>query len=886
MTNVNNTFKSTKVKYEQSTRTSYVPHNSKSKDFEFLGSYLSGEALSRSQDFTKNTLDIKSSTGLGATTSILNITKHDVLAVFPLTGVIQAKEKKYHTFKSTRQFYIYHRSKDKWNDVIEYFNSYEGKETNVIICTTAEQIIKIRKTEPQLYSRLTRTPTFIDEIHLFASNEWRINLATFINLLTNEWKANYKFSTATPTRHFERVFGSGLDVGKLKRKNERTKNLLFTDSVKNAWEYVFQEMQEGKQIIIFSNDINHHKKEFIENNSINLTGEGLKIKLSAFGKGLDHFKENEIDTEFLNQFGLIFISSKYLTGYDIEPNKETSILILTSNKDESTSYTIEDIIQAYGRVRSNLSNALLCINSIKPLPTLAELNFLEKDAELNYEKSKILEEIIPRNTPYNSKTYKNYYLDSFGYASKLLAFDLWLKKESESIIYNPNKSSLKAILKDYNFVLNELSLTINKELKTIINKTQREKNAKLKSITLNRKILNITKAQENKDLHRTILEMAENPRTKKNKSGFSQNDILLYCITFLMDKVIPHQFFEVVPINSQKRLKSLCREIDIYINTNYPQRTQRTEVIKNEKYKYNALVKDSNIYNEVLPAAEEIDDIIRVFKYCNHSINLSFKSLGFESQKTTDIFYYTDYYKANILNKAMVKHEVFKRLKNYELSNSDIIRIEKRISSKTNYFQKDKNKYRLNVVNQIKECCMYLMSGNEEIFVSSYKDGREYNPLTNLSTIFRENLPYKYKSIDVVSANAQFTDKIINTSIGLEAYNNIMKNANVDRSKAKVLYNSALNNYKLTTSQAEGIYKLAGYNEIKARELARLTSGSEKGSYFKLMAKAEESIINQYKKKNIVEKYCFRLHDSLIVESERDVFPLEVNGVKFSYEIF
>jgi hypothetical protein len=56
-------------------------------------------------------------------------------------------------------------------------------------------------------------------------------------------------------------------------------------------------MASGRQIVIFSNDINHHKKEFIEHKRINLTGDGLRTKLSAFGKGLDHFKE-DIDTTF------------------------------------------------------------------------------------------------------------------------------------------------------------------------------------------------------------------------------------------------------------------------------------------------------------------------------------------------------------------------------------------------------------------------------------------------------------------------------------------------------------------------------------------------------------------------------------------------------------
>ncbi len=107
----------------------------------FKGKHLNGSALLRSQDFTKNTLDIKSSTGIGATTSILNITSHDVLAVFPLRGVIEAKEQKRHTFKSKRQYFIYAGSRDKWTDIMDYFDAYGYNATNVIICTTAEQVL-------------------------------------------------------------------------------------------------------------------------------------------------------------------------------------------------------------------------------------------------------------------------------------------------------------------------------------------------------------------------------------------------------------------------------------------------------------------------------------------------------------------------------------------------------------------------------------------------------------------------------------------------------------------------------------------------------------------------------------------------------------------------
>jgi hypothetical protein len=61
----------------------------------------------------KNTLDIKSSTGIRATTSILNITSHDVIAVFPLKELYRSEEKRNrNSFKSKRQYFIYSKSTD------------------------------------------------------------------------------------------------------------------------------------------------------------------------------------------------------------------------------------------------------------------------------------------------------------------------------------------------------------------------------------------------------------------------------------------------------------------------------------------------------------------------------------------------------------------------------------------------------------------------------------------------------------------------------------------------------------------------------------------------------------------------------------------------------
>jgi len=841
----------------------------------FKGTHLNGNALLRSQDFTRNTLDIKSSTGIGATTSILNITSHDVVAVFPLKGVIEAKEQKRNTFKSVRQYFIYSRSKDKWSDVIDYFNAYDSKPTNVIICTTAEQILKIRHEHPELYLKLITKPLFIDEIHLF-TQEFRLSLATFINVVRNEWINNYKLSTATPIRNFNEIFGSDFDICTLQRENEPTKKMLKTESVADAWKYVFQEMNQGRNVVIFSNDILHHKKEFMETHRINLTGDGLRFKLSAFGKGLDHFK-NEIDTTFLNTFPLIFCSSKYLTGYDIEPAQDTSILILTNNKDKSTSYSVEDIIQAYGRVRSNLVNALVCVSKVKKVCDKIELNHLKASANELYNLTKLTEPTTPKNQNFNKKSYNKFPFDLNGYASKLLAYDSYLNAESDFIMYN----DFEGFMNGYGFEVGPLKLELSQEDLFHIGEIQHTKKKLLKCFDVERKINNIIKGQEGKNIYSTIINLSLNPKTKRNKSGYSCELITMYCIAFFTE-YLPPEIFQRIKYKDQKRIRELSNQLILYLDTNYPDENLRKKPKTLIEYE-NAELLDYHFEPKI--QQEHLQEIIRIFRYSVHSLNMTFESLGDESKKTIEMFYLISKYKLIYQKPSRIKTEVMGKMKHYNLNENDMIRIDKNIASKgITYNLKEKEFIKMNI-EQIKDASMYLMSRNQN-FVVSYLDGREYNPLTQISTIFRENFLYNYTSIDVVSANAQFTDKIIGSNIGLNVYENLMKSKNIKRNDAKVVYNSTLNDCKRSVSNAYDIYLKAGYSDAEAYKLANLTAGTVKGSYFKLMANAEEKIINAYNSKFCSYSNALRLHDSLIFENTGLSFPNEYQGVNFKIDNF
>lgn len=843
----------------------------------FKGKHLNGDALLRSQDFTKNTLDIKSSTGIGATTAILNITAHDVVAVFPLKGVIEAKEQKQTSFKSIKQYFIYARSKDKWTDVIDYFEAYGTNPTNVIICTTAEQILKVRNEHPDLYLKLITKPLFIDEIHLF-TQEFRLPLSTFINVVRNEWRNNYKLSTATPIRNFNEIFGSDFDISTLKREDEKQKKLLKTNSTKDAWKYVFSEMASGRNMVIFSNDIVHHKKEFIEHKSINLTGDGLRYKLSAFGKGLDHFKEN-IDTTFLDTFPLIFCSSKYLTGYDIEPSQDTSVLILTNNKDKSTSYSVEDIIQAYGRVRMNLVNAVVCVSKVKRVCDKIELNHLRGNAAEIYNLTKLREATAPKNKDFNKKSYNNYPFDLNGYASKLLAYDGFLTAESDYIMYN----GFDSFMNNYGFEVELLQLELSEKEISSIGEIQKTKKKLLKCVTIEKKIANIIEGQKGKDIYSSIINLSLNPKTKRNRSGYSCELITMYCIAFFTE-YLPPELFQRIKYKNQKRIRELSNQLILYLDTNYPDKNLRQKPNILMEYD-NQLLLNTNHDFEPAINPDHFSEVVRVFRYANHHLNMNFDSLGIESQKTIEMFYLINKYKLIYQKPSRIKQEILEHLKGYELNEKDMIRIDKNIAAKGPVYKMEKKAFVKMNVEQIRDASMYLMSRNQS-FVVSYVDGREYNPLTQISTVFRENFLYNYTSIDIVSANAQFTDKILGSKIGLDVYQNLMTKRNMNRNDVKVTFNSTLNDNKRSVSGAYDVYMDCGYTDAEAYKLANLTAGTVKGSYFKLMANAEQAIIKAYNDKYCSYSNALRLHDSLIVENTGLEFPEEHKGVKFKIDIF
>ena len=78
-------------------------------------------------------------------------------------------------------------------------------------------------------------------------------------------------------------------------------------------------------------------------------------------------------------------------------------------------------------------------------------------------------------------------------------------------------------------------------------------------------------------------------------------------------------------------------------------------------------------------------------------------------------------------------------------------------------------------------------------FKCSYKNGREYNALTNVPRDFRKFFPFVLRQYDIKSANPNFVDNILGSSVANNVYSDLMLAHNITRNQAKIKFNSMLN---------------------------------------------------------------------------------------------
>lgn len=176
--------------------------------------------------------------------------------------------------------------------------------------------------------------------------------------------------------------------------------------------------------------------------------------------------------------------------------------------------------------------------------------------------------------------------------------------------------------------------------------------------------------------------------------------------------------------------------------------------------------------------------------------------------------------------------------------------------------------------------CLFMMlklkghykSEYDEFFNVTYKDNREYNPLTSIPSVIRGELPFKVKEFDIHRAFPTFIDNQLGINRDTDIYSLI------DKRKFNTLIN--LNETsKNVTIEAVRDQVVCLYAD-RVNEVITEERFKTKGKMFNDLVFYEKQAIESFVKANNL-KYYVRLHDGIFVLSDVECNVQEVENVKF-----
>ncbi len=839
-----------------------------------------GKYLGQSEKVTKvlystfkNKYIIKGSTGIGGTTAIFNYTLGNFIIISPNVQMIRSKEDKKNKqpgcFKSKKQFFFYGECKDSWDDVFRYLTEEENQ--NVIINATPNQILKV---SDELYKLLIQIPVFVDEMHLFSEEpSFRKEVAEFSTLLFNEWVAKFTLSTATPflnlwdiPNHIE------MDYYLVKKTNQPKKHIQLSHDKKAIDQFVIEQNELGRMVVIFSNNINIHKG-FKDFNVVNIVGKDLEAKLKSTGR-LTTVQELE-DSNF-SGVDILIASSSFFTGFDLE--KDCSILIISDQHSDAKSINVNSVVQAYGRCRTTVHDALL-VNVLPSDKFISSRKLVipksVKELEIYY--NDYLNKIakysnLSDNLTHNENFVRGKYVNEFK-----LMLELQIAVSNYQLF---DDNVLRETLEEYNFIVTNYE-------------SENEKLLKKLGLTFEQRIKNLLKEDE-KQLRLDYYNI-KNKLRNKDDGTFSPSLVLEYLTTYLLKitnatglisklnnkRVYKGEFYQsfnsFLSVNAvNKNLLIPFSEKQLNANRGY-----ENESIKQILSKLAHLTDDW----QMLYAISKLNGI----RANDNSVDRNFNII----QISSDTSIYEEYLNSGSNRNSSTFKAIQTELKKLKitLSKSEIDYFKKLIVNnygklvKGNSIISMDDKYLKRLA---KEAIIYCLT-NGKCGRGKQVGYREYNPLTALPRALRRLIPIKYLEVDLASANAQFIDIILDTNLADKIYDNLKKKLGISRNQAKWKFNSTLNNSYLSIKEAKEFYILAGYPNRKAEQLAKLTAQVEKGSFFKKMTEYEQCFIDLYREKLTLN--TFRFHDAFIVKeadiiNNKLVLSKEILTPKLDKEVF
>lgn len=832
--------------------------------------------------FDSNKYIIKNSTGLGATHAMCNYTRGNLIILSPNNSMIHGKNpdnsmiegeptvvydcKKFYSICGENQRY-------KFEELLNYLKQTPKKEQNSVVNLNAEQLIIAREND-EVWELLRTFHAFIDESHAYtADSGYRKKQGAALELIYREFTGKKILSTATPIPFmFDIPKELGFETYFIERQGNKPKKLAYSKDRNDVRKFIINQIEQKRKVCVFTNNKDIHVSNPLADVALkylNLVGENLRIKIQPYDRGNVNLK----DRNLFKDADVIMMSLAYVAGFDVPI--DCSMLMVSEQRSQHTKIHVNNAVQAYGRCRENVHEALY-VNVLsefdadgKRIQFPTTLDEVQREIRRYHKRIKDVEDEIREFGQYGTP-----YTTDAGYVNRGEIGAKTLSLVNDYFQYN--EPQRRELFQKYNFELYPYeSLGTDREKGKVVPFEQRLRN-----------LYNL-----DSDLYWDYI-TAKNKLKYKGKGNFAYKDVLIHLAIYLIKQYKVEPCIEML---NNKFIEPLLfyGTLDKWIRVNCPL-TYVTEELTQKQ------LEQIRHYKSIIPNMDdaEVRDwhmLFGMYKVSVGSYDLKIKKhLRLrEIAGGKDLILEANEDKNNRTNLA-IRNAIQQGKKEFaELDEQDVETIEKAIKSSFKRLDKGKNgrytnmeKKNINHKKVINLIIQLLHMGRGD-YANVVNRTREYGAVTEVGKVLRYLVPLKYLDLDVESANPQFIDSLYGTSNAFDVYSNIMKSKGIERKKAKVMFNTYLNSHKFSKSKARKFYKdVCGYGE-DAYQLGGDTGDVDEGSFFEKMTEVEDNLMSSLT--FFLEVPSLRLHDGLIIpawECENYALPVLFNGFRFHVSFF
>lgn len=830
----------------------------------FDGKYINGKALDKLFDFTENKFITKTSPGIGVTTALLNHTEGNIIIISPLTPMIEKKAMKAGEYNSHKQFFKCNKLNSDWKDVLVYLNQTPTEQQNIIINCTPDSICGLFDNNQELFEKLIKIPIVVDEHDtVVLQSKLRTDCGRFIELVYNKWESTFTLTTATPNYEYLDIPPEkNIPIYTVGRVANPRINVSISNEYKDAFRFIYNEIDMGHKVACFTNNLNVHKKDITKLQK-SMAGESLSLKLEYY----DVTMGDVSDGNLFKDSNLVVFSGKYFIGYDIE--EDISVVILSEAKNQATRIGVNLAVQALFRCRGKINNALYINTRLKNNFFPQKSNQLDVkngyQVDVNYFTQKAATYRYSWQVNENESITPELYCNRGRLANDVLDKIYWLELHMTD--------SLTERFKQY-------------EIDLIPYQSPDIEIEEKKGVNFNQRILNVSGGdiEEMQTKYEKVV-----ASLRFNNQGSHNSNRAMERLTALIIKVIDDKYLSEKLDNPKLKPKAFYEYFDKYLQRNYPHKYLVEHFRRSPQcLKQIKLLKAADKNNVETNLITQWYLFFSVFKVLKNEFPEDLKRHFFIC-KTAGDWSNLERFEGNKKQRHTLAYRVVNKIIKSQFNNiqgEEEKNIEKIIglgyanNGRGNYARYNES----SIKRKISDSVHYWL--NPEIKIEK-KKGREYNPMTKLDKVYRKVFPFDYLLVDLISANAQFIDKILKTDMYSKVYNNIMVNHGIDRNKAKKIYSHVLNSHYLTRTDAIKFYtEICGYDADSAIKLAAITAQVPKGSFYLKMTEQENLIMETYNQH--FDYKGIRLHDGLILPPWEIIepIPLQLNGYKFNISYF